>query len=88
MPLPDTTEDIPTGPISILQWIKAVLEAQVVLGSNPGWSFSVWRLHLFPVSAWVISRHSGAALQRLCGVKLIGDSKFSIDVNLSMSVSG
>merc|ERR1712237_17615 len=47
--------------------------------------FSVWSLHVLHVSAWVLSGFSGFLPQSkdtLIGVRLIGDSKLPVGVNV------
>ena len=47
-----------------------------VPGSSPGWSLSVWSLHVLPVYAWVLSGYSGfLPPSKNMHVRLIGDPK-------------
>ena len=57
------------------------------------YEFTVWSLHVLPVYVWVLFRYSGfLPLSKSMHVRLIGDSKLSLGVSLSvhgcLSVSG
>lgn len=34
------------------QWLATLSHSEMIMGSNADWSFSVWRLHVPPLSAW------------------------------------
>ena len=56
-----------------------------VPGSIPTWGLSVWSLHVLPVYAWVLSGYSGfLPPSKNIHVKLIGDSKLSLGVSVSV----
>lgn len=61
-----------------------------VLGLNPpaGWGLSVWILHVVSMSAWVLAGYSLWLLptyQRRAWIRLTGDSKLAVGVNVSVS---
>ena len=62
-------------------WLAPSPHSERVPGSTPGWSLSVWSLHVLPVYAWVLSGYSGfLPLSKNMHVRLIGDSKSSLCV--------
>ena len=46
------------------------------------WDLSVWSLHVLPVSAWVFTGYSGFLPQSKNMLRLIGDSKLPVGVNV------
>ena len=56
-----------------------------VPGSNHSWGLSVWSLHVLLVYAWVLSGYSGfLPPSKKMHVRLIGDSKLSLRVSVSV----
>jgi len=43
----------------VVWWLAPSPHSERVPGSTPGWSLSVWSLHVLPVYAWVLSGYSG-----------------------------
>lgn len=54
------------------------IASQHVLGLNPSWGFSVWNLHVLALR----SRYSGFLLT-LHGIRITGEYKLAVDVNVS-----
>lgn len=54
------------------------IASQRALGLNPSWGFSVWNLHVLAMR----SRYSGFLLT-LHGIRITGDYKLAVDVNVS-----
>ena len=65
--------------------VSTVTSQQRVPDLIPGWDLSVWSLHVLPVYAWVLSRDCGfLPLSKNMHVRLIGDSKLSVGVSVSV----
>jgi len=66
-----------------LWWLPPSSHSERVPGSTPGWSLSVWSLHVLPVYAWVLSGYSGfLPPSKNMNVRLIDDSKLSLGVSV------
>jgi len=59
-------------------WLVPSPHSKRVPGSNPCWGHSVWSLHVLPMYTSVLSGYYGLH------VRLIGDSKLSLGVTVSM----
>jgi len=69
----------------VLWWLALSPHSERVPGSTPSWGLSVWSLHVLPVYAWVLSEYSGfLPLSKNMHVRLIGDSKLSLGVSVSV----
>ena len=70
----------------VAQGLALLPHSKKVAGSRPPWSWvwdlSVWSLHVLPVSAWVFSGYSGFLPQSKNMLRLIGDSKLPVGVNV------
>ena len=68
------------------QGLALLPHSKKVAGSGPPWSWvwdlSVWSLHVLPVSAWVFTGYSGFLPQSKNMLRLIGDSKLPLGVNV------
>ena len=66
-------------------WLAPSPHSERVPGSIPIWGLSVWSLHVLPVYAWVLSGYSVfLPLSKNMHVRLIGDSKLSLGVKVSV----
>ena len=69
----------------VVWWLAPSPPSQRVPGLTPSWGLSVWSLHVLPVYAWVLSGYSGFhPLSKNMHVRLIGDSKLSLGVSVSV----
>ena len=65
--------------------VSTVAFSKRVPGPNPSRGLSVWSLHVLPVYAWVLSGYSGfLPTSKNMYVRLIGDSKLSLVVSVSV----
>ena len=70
---------------TVVWWLAPSPHSKRVPGSIPTWGLSVWSLHVLPVYAWVLSGYSGfLPLSKNMHFRLIGDSKLSLGVSVSM----
>ena len=66
-------------------WLAPSPHSERVPGSIPTWGLSVWSLHVLPLYAWVLSGYSGfLPPSKIMHVRLIGDSKLSLGVSVSV----
>merc|ERR1712035_185044 len=71
---------------TVVQWLALPPHSKKVAGSILTWGLSVWSLHVLPVPAWVLSGYSGFLPQsKDMHVRLIGDSKLSVGVNVRVN---
>jgi len=71
----------------VVLWLAPSPHSERVQGSIPTWGLPVWSLHVLPVYAWVLSGYSGfLQLSKNMHVRLIGVSKLSLGVNVSVCV--
>jgi len=72
---------------TVVWWLAPLPHSKRVPGSTPGWGLSVWSLHVLPVYALVLFGYSGfLPLSKNMHVRLIGDSKLSLGVSVSVCV--
>ena len=66
-------------------WLAPLPHSKRVPCSNPGWGLSLCRSNVLPVYAWVLSGYSGfLPPHKNLYVRLIGDSKLSLRVRVSV----
>ena len=70
---------------TVVWWLAPSPHSKKVPGSTSGWGLSVWSLHVLPVYTWVLSGYSDfLPPSKDMHVRLIGDSKMSLGVSVSM----
>ena len=70
---------------TVVWWLAPSPHSKRVPSSIPTWGLSVWSLHALPVYAWVLSGYSGfLPPSKNMHVRLIGDTKLSLGVSVSM----
>jgi len=69
---------------TVVWWLAASPHSMRVPGLSPGWGLSVWSGYVLTVYVWVLSGYSGILpLPKNIYVRLIGDSKLTLGVNVS-----